>query len=54
MKFKHLRLVPDGTNIPFMHYRKWSFGLSVILLVLSLAGWASRASTSASISPVAR
>lgn len=40
MKFKHLRLVPDGTNIPFMHYRKWSFGLSVILIVLSLGGWA--------------
>jgi preprotein translocase SecF subunit len=39
MKFKHLRLVPDGTRIPFMHFRMWSFGLSVILIVLSLGGW---------------
>lgn len=39
MKFKHLRLVPDNTRIPFMHFRMWSFGLSVVLLVLSLGGW---------------
>jgi preprotein translocase subunit SecF len=39
MKFKHLRLIPDNTRIPFMHFRVWMFGLSVILLSLSLLGW---------------
>jgi preprotein translocase SecF subunit len=42
MKFKHLRLVPDDTRIPFMHYRMWSFALSALLIVLSIAVWGVR------------
>lgn len=34
---KPLRFVPDGTNIRFMTHRRWSFPLSVILIVASIA-----------------
>lgn len=34
---KPLRLVPDGTNIRFMTHRRWSFPLSVVLIVASIA-----------------
>jgi preprotein translocase SecF subunit len=37
---KLLRLIPDGTKIPFMSWRRVTFPLALILVVSSLAGWA--------------
>ena len=36
---KLLRLIPDGTNIPFMSWRRVTFPLALALVLLSLAGW---------------
>ena len=32
-----LKLVPDNTNIPFLRYRNWAMGFSLLLIVGSLA-----------------
>ncbi|RJF90408.1 protein translocase subunit SecF [Sphingomonas cavernae] len=32
-----LKLVPDNTNIPFLKYRTWAMGFSILLIVASLA-----------------
>lgn len=32
-----LKLVPDNTNIPFLSYRWWALGISIILIVGSIA-----------------
>ncbi len=36
---KLLRLIPDGTKIPFMAWRNVTFGASVVLVAASLLGW---------------
>lgn len=37
-----LKLVPDNTNIPFLSYRWWAMGLSLLLIVASIALVATR------------
>ena len=37
-----LKLVPDNTNIPFLSYRWWAMGISIVLLVASIALVATR------------
>lgn len=32
-----LKLVPDNTNLPFLAYRWWAMGLSIVLIVASIA-----------------
>lgn len=32
-----LKLVPDNTNIPFLSYRYWAMGISIALLIASIA-----------------
>jgi preprotein translocase subunit SecF len=32
-----LKLVPDNTNVPFLSYRWWALGISILLLVASVA-----------------
>jgi len=33
---KLLRIIPDGTNIPFMHWRRYSFPLSAFLSIIAV------------------
>lgn len=40
LKIQFLRLVPDGTRIPFMKWRNYAITFSVLLSVLSLGGFA--------------
>ena len=37
-----LKLVPDNTNIPFLSYRYWAMGISIALLIASIALVATR------------
>ena len=37
---KLLRLIPDGTNVPFMAARRVTFPVALVLVVASLVGWA--------------
>ncbi len=37
-----LKLVPDNTNIHFVALRKWAFGLTILLTILSVAAVAAR------------
>ncbi len=37
-----IKLVPDNTNIPFLSLRWWAFGISVVLLIASVALVATR------------
>jgi preprotein translocase subunit SecF len=37
-----IKLVPDNTNIPFLSYRWWAMGISIVLLVASIALVATR------------
>lgn len=32
-----IKLVPDNTNVPFLSYRWWAMGLSILLLIASIA-----------------
>jgi len=34
---RHIRFVPDDTNFKFMLHRRWTFPISVILMVVSIA-----------------
>jgi preprotein translocase subunit SecF len=34
---KLLKLVPDDTNIDFVHWRKWAFGLTLALSIIAIA-----------------
>lgn len=36
---KLLRLIPDGTRLPFMAWRNYTFGFSVVLILTALVGW---------------
>jgi preprotein translocase subunit SecF len=37
-----IKIVPDNTNVPFLSYRWWALGLSIVLMVVSIALVATR------------
>ncbi len=36
---KLLKLVPDNTNVDFMRWRNIAMGMSILLVIASLARW---------------